>query len=529
MKRKEIIKSYMRLWFWIDIVATFPYSWLIEGVYDNNNASTGSTSSIYNAPKIIRIIRIVRFLRILKLLRLAKLKKILIKLEDYIASNTIASVFVMLRLLSMSFFAAHWLACMWFFIGTQDPELHPITWVTKASIQDASIYEQYITSLYWSFTTIATVGYGDITPITMEEKLFAMLTMMISSGVFAYTLGSIGALLSKQTALEKTYRETFVSVNSYMKKKNLPKDLQYRVRRYLDFIYEKKKKNKIDEKELLLLLSIPLRDEIYAHINAEIISYCKVFDNFDEYFISHLTRAIENDTYAPGDNIFEEGEMSHKIYYIIGGTIEIYHYLTSTSFAKLSSKSYFGEISFFLGTSRCASARCAEFADVLSIERRFFMSFLEKFPEANQKVREIQLKCENGDYSSLEVFCYICEELGHVSLKCKMFIINLDQEAIKEKWLKGKQNKKSLKISTNWTPKFKRKIRSVSPMRYKGFNVIGGPRSSDDLFLEDKCLSSALQNNLELICPSNPCLISTHSTFKDPIVSPKKPRYSLFL
>jgi CRP-like cAMP-binding protein len=29
MKRKDIIKNYLKTWFWIDLVATFPYSWVM--------------------------------------------------------------------------------------------------------------------------------------------------------------------------------------------------------------------------------------------------------------------------------------------------------------------------------------------------------------------------------------------------------------------------------------------------------------------------------------------------------------------
>jgi len=44
---------------------------------------------------------------------------------------------------------------------------------------------------------MATVGYGDIYPITDNEMLVNIFAMAIASGMFAYIVGSIGGLVSK--------------------------------------------------------------------------------------------------------------------------------------------------------------------------------------------------------------------------------------------------------------------------------------------------------------------------------------------
>jgi voltage-gated potassium channel Kch len=42
--------------------------------------------------------------------------------------------------------------------------------------------------------TILTVGYGDIVPVTDNEKLFVIVMSLITSGVFGYTINSIGSI-----------------------------------------------------------------------------------------------------------------------------------------------------------------------------------------------------------------------------------------------------------------------------------------------------------------------------------------------
>jgi hypothetical protein len=41
-----------------------------------------------------------------------------------------------------------------------------------------------------------TVGYGDISPKTVAEKLVSVVNMMIACGQFAYSVNSIGNIFS---------------------------------------------------------------------------------------------------------------------------------------------------------------------------------------------------------------------------------------------------------------------------------------------------------------------------------------------
>ena len=43
--------------------------------------------------------------------------------------------------------------------------------------------------------TITTVGYGDITPANPIEALFLIVTLLISSTVYAFLINSIGSLM----------------------------------------------------------------------------------------------------------------------------------------------------------------------------------------------------------------------------------------------------------------------------------------------------------------------------------------------
>jgi hypothetical protein len=265
-----------------------------------------------------------------------------------------------------------------------------------------------------------------------------------------------------------------------MKRKKLSHNLQYRVRRYLDYVWENKKKNKLEEKQVLILLSEPLRDEIYSHIHGVVIKYCKIFSQYETNFISQLARTLISETFAPGDIILEEGEFSNKMYFIMSGKIRIYQAETKTVFKELSEKEYFGEISFFTNNPRCASAHSIDFVDVLSLTRANFNALSEKFPESLNVTSKIEKKCENNDFSDLNLECYICEQKGHYSTKCHFFIINLDQEDTKKKWLEQKNRPEARLVGKEQflSGNFQRKERKVKRLRgFSSKNIIGIPRS----------------------------------------------------
>ena len=93
------------------------------------------------------------------------------------------------------------LAWTFFYVGDYNSSTEPLTWINKFGIQDMNPFEQYITAAYFSFTTMVTVGYGDIHPVITPERVFGMWVMLISCGFFAYIVGSIGSILNKSNMI----------------------------------------------------------------------------------------------------------------------------------------------------------------------------------------------------------------------------------------------------------------------------------------------------------------------------------------
>lgn len=61
------------------------------------------------------------------------------------------------------------------------------------AVIDAEKLMQYVTSCYWAVTTIATVGYGDITPSNESELIVNILIILIGVTFYSYIVSRVTA------------------------------------------------------------------------------------------------------------------------------------------------------------------------------------------------------------------------------------------------------------------------------------------------------------------------------------------------
>lgn len=71
--------------------------------------------------------------------------------------------------------------------------------------------------------TVTTIGYGDITPNTTAERVFAIIAMITGGGIFAYVLGTLSSLVQGLDGGNVAFRKTMDDLNLYMNYRKLPK------------------------------------------------------------------------------------------------------------------------------------------------------------------------------------------------------------------------------------------------------------------------------------------------------------------
>ena len=88
---------------------------------------------------------------------------------------------------------AHWLACIWYFIGSIELEGggSTIGWLDSLGKQINQPYNKsditsgpdlqskYVTALYFTLSSLTSVGFGNVSPNTNTEKMFSICVMLI--------------------------------------------------------------------------------------------------------------------------------------------------------------------------------------------------------------------------------------------------------------------------------------------------------------------------------------------------------------
>merc|ERR1719428_2195863 len=150
----------------------------------------------------------IRLLRSLKLVRIFHASRLFRRLEVSMSFTyrriSVYKWFLLLLLIT------HWLACLWAFSLVFSDEGIP-QWVdafdgleenVDVKTQD-SVWKLYAASLYFTSYTITSVGYGDITPANIVERIVCIILLMSAGVSWACVLGQVCGILGNMGQKEQ--------------------------------------------------------------------------------------------------------------------------------------------------------------------------------------------------------------------------------------------------------------------------------------------------------------------------------------
>ena len=196
----SIAKRYLKTgMFFRDFLATFPFYLFTWAQLDCvNGTEDGSDFGIW-----FKLLRMFRFQRIYKLLDTARFSRFVEAVfsgstrgKRVVFSLIMKNVYKVFRLILLTIIITFFLGCAFYFISSQQSG---DTFISTFGLGDDSPKDsayKMITSCYFSITTLSTVGYGDLFPISDIEKIVGIIIMLGGVAFFSYIMGSFIEIIS---------------------------------------------------------------------------------------------------------------------------------------------------------------------------------------------------------------------------------------------------------------------------------------------------------------------------------------------
>jgi len=366
--RKAIALKYLRSWFVVDLVAAVPFELIFTGGW-LSEASNAARSLRLFSPRYIQILLQVRMLRAYHILPFLER----VSRREFFNPGVMRLAFTIFIVLVI----AHWIACG--ALALRIPQ--------DLSQPSADNTTNYVRALYWTMTTITTIGYGDITPKTNVQMLYTLIVQLMGAGMYGYIIGNLASLLANSDLARTQFRAKMEKLQTFMQYRDVPQDLQDNIRTYYDYLWNNRRG--FDETAVLADLPASLKLQVALHLNKEIIEKVPMFNGAPEELIRQIVLNLKPALFTPGDYIFRKGELGDQMYFISRGRVEIVAEDGKTVYATLSDGAFFGEIALLFSSERTASVRAAEYCDLYTLDKFTFDNVLTKFPEVAAQMQEM--------------------------------------------------------------------------------------------------------------------------------------------
>ncbi len=374
--RKAIARRYLKRWFFLDLLATLPFTW------------------IFISTRFSALNRVFKYFRLARLFKLFSSAKTLNRARKLCFVNP-----AFMRLFMLVFWiliAGHVVACGWIFIGGVGEYTTDSAYTSDGAV--------YLEAFYWTVTTLTTIGYGDITPSNPAQFIYVIFIMLLGAAIYGFIIGNIANIIANIDVAKSQFREKIDNIDTFLKYRDIPHDLQKRIHDYYDYLWESRR----GYEESLILGDLPtsLKTQVAFFLNREIIEKIPLFKNASREFVRDIILNLTPVIYTPGDAVITFGEIGYEMYFISQGEVDVTNEEGTVTYATLTSGQFFGEIALLLSTPRTATVKARGYCDLYVLNKETFDSILQRYPRfaknveelAEERRKELGLEKEEDEY-----------------------------------------------------------------------------------------------------------------------------------
>ena len=331
------------LWYTIDVAAALPFDILLG-------------PSVLSLARLLKLFRVWQILDFWRKLNPGQWMKLRLVYFVYWFSLTV-----------------HWLASGWAAL--------------RGVPLDVEVSTTYITSLYWCVTTLTTVGYGDITPTSNAEMLYAIVVEIFGIATYGYIIGNVANILVNLDPAKARFRDNMQKLGEFMSTKGITGRLQERMRDYYTYLWQKP--GATNETMIMNGLPIGLRGEVSLYLKRDIIQKVPFLKDAREDLIRDIALQMKPVVVAPGEHVFYAGDIGTDMYFISRGRLEVIGPDGRTLLGTLADGDIFGEMALVRGQRRSATVRAVDYCDLYTLDKQTFDRVTEGYPEFAEHVAEV--------------------------------------------------------------------------------------------------------------------------------------------
>lgn len=362
---KKIIVNYFKTWFFIDLIINFPYQ-LLHLRYGGE---------FFKFCSFIKSLRVYKFSK--------KVHQSFELLNKILHVSHVSEILIMWLVILCLFI--HLTACLWVTIGNN--EFSYDTWLIHYKIKDESDELQYLSSVYWVSTTIFTVGFGDIIPVTTPEQIFSIFTMAVGVFFFSYIISTISLSLKLKSKRNYHLESNLRDLQSLNKKYNLPKRLYNYIQNHIKYNLENTRK---DHKIFALGLSNRLSQQLIFIMHKKVVDDNLFFQDKPEAFIKNIVLYLMPLKAGYNDDVFNVGDLACEVYFIVSGSVEYYN--QTGIIETVDQGDYFGDAEIFHRDFRDFNVRAAGKCEFLVLDQLVLIRCMNQYEEIKMTVITIAIE-----------------------------------------------------------------------------------------------------------------------------------------
>ncbi|KAL0345108.1 UNVERIFIED_CONTAM: Potassium channel AKT1 [Sesamum radiatum] len=294
--RKQIAWKYAKTWLAFDVISTIP-SELARKI----------------SPKPLQTYGLFNMLR---LWRLRRVSALFARLEKDRNFNYFWVRCV--KLICVTLFAVHCAGCFNYLLAAHytDPDK---TWIGAAitNFKEKSLWVRYVTSMYWSITTLTTVGYGDLHAENTREMIFDIFYMLFNLGLTAYLIGNINLVVHGTK-----FRDTIQAASSFAQRNQLPARLQDQMLSHLCLKFRTNSEG-LQQQETLDSLPKAIRSSISHFLFYSLVDKVYLFRGVSNDLLFQLVSEMKAEYFPPKEDVILQNEAPTDFYILVSGTVVV--------------------------------------------------------------------------------------------------------------------------------------------------------------------------------------------------------------